>query len=151
MPPKKERQGTVLRIHSNYTASIKTIAKDVGWREGDPIELKMGDDGFITIQNLQPPGVIERRVARLKIKTKRKTNAEVDDSFRNLVWMYQDELAAIRAGDIASDLFSLNMRKSMRRKGILAVVYSPARCIVLSEEAEAVLDEVLAENDPVGK
>lgn len=148
MPSKEKREGNVLRIHDQYLVSIQRICQDMGWYPGDPIKLKTGEDGIVTVENLQSPEVLDRRIARLKdvLSNRVRTGVEVDDSFRNLVWCFKEELAAVRAGDPIDDLLSPSVRKGMKRKGILVVAYSTGLArSTLSEEADRVLDETLAE------
>lgn len=62
-----------------------------------------------------------------------------DLNFENLVRFYRKELMKIEKGDRATDVFSLRIKKRLRKKGIL--VYKVRKWVV-SEEAKKYLSKL---------
>lgn len=71
------------------------------------------------------------------------SSPEVEQSFRNLVMFYSQELVQIERGRKASDFFSNHQRKKMVKQGVLKRVYVYGGRLTLTNKTKNVLNSYM--------
>ena len=71
------------------------------------------------------------------------TSFEAEQTFRNIIRFYADELGEVDRGVKASVFFNENRRRTFTKLGVFIRVYYRRGCrLVLSEKAKIILDQL---------